>query len=274
MDGFAMRRDLTTLGAVITVVLLTATRAPAVEAEVQRIETRPGVTQPFLLVRPDGPPVASVILFAGGHGRLALGEQGIGWGRGNFLVRTRRMFAQHGFLVAVVDAPSDRAGDQRMDFRTSEPHARDMAAVIAFLRKAAGGPVWLVGTSAGTLSAANAAVRLKEGGANGLVLTSTVTRSSRVLPQSVPDLGLKDVSVPTLVVHHKQDACVVTRPADVPALVKGFERAPKVELIWFEGGAEPRSEPCEAQSYHGFQGLEAEVVGAIARWIKTASGIR
>ncbi len=36
-------------------------------------------------------------------------------------------------------------------------------------RKTADVPVWLVGTSAGTLSAANAAVRLKDGGANGLV---------------------------------------------------------------------------------------------------------
>jgi len=48
----------------------------------------------------DAAPVASVILFTGGQGVLQLT-------RGNFLVRNRRRFAEHGFLVAVVDVPSD-----------------------------------------------------------------------------------------------------------------------------------------------------------------------
>jgi hypothetical protein len=64
--------------------------------EVRTIPTRPGVTQAFLLLQPADRPVASVILFAGGHGRLNLTPGDIGWGRGNFLVRTRRMFAEQG----------------------------------------------------------------------------------------------------------------------------------------------------------------------------------
>jgi hypothetical protein len=95
---------------IIVVVLLTLS-APcvnALEEELRTIPTRPGVTQHFLLIRPNDKPGATVILFAGAHGRLALSPQGIGWGSSNFLVRNRERFAREGFLVAVIDAPSDR----------------------------------------------------------------------------------------------------------------------------------------------------------------------
>lgn len=73
----------------LAVALLSAVSAPALDEELKTVPTRPGVTNAFLLVRPAGPPIASVILFAGGHGGLALSGGGIGWGARNFLVRTR-----------------------------------------------------------------------------------------------------------------------------------------------------------------------------------------
>jgi len=66
--------------------------ASAVEEELVTIPTRPRVTQSFLLLRPSDKPSASVILFAGGHGRLALSQHEIGWGKTNFLVRNRKRF--------------------------------------------------------------------------------------------------------------------------------------------------------------------------------------
>jgi len=120
-------------------------------------------------------PIASVILFVGAHGRLALSPRGIGWGEGNFLVRNRERFCREGFLVAVMDAPSDRP-QGLWNFRTSVAHAEDIKYVIAELRKMFDIPVWLIGTSMGTVSAANFAARLKEGGPDGLVLTSTITK--------------------------------------------------------------------------------------------------
>jgi len=62
----------------------------------------------------------------------------------------------------------------------------------------------------GTVSAANAAARLKEGGPNGLVLTSTVTKESKQVSETVNHVRLKDIRVPTLIVHHRQDDCVLT----------------------------------------------------------------
>jgi hypothetical protein len=84
----------------ITVVLLLISNAPCINAfeeELIIIPTRPKVTQPFLLIRPTDKPVASVILFAGDHGRLALSPQGIGWGSSNFLVRNRTDLPRRGF---------------------------------------------------------------------------------------------------------------------------------------------------------------------------------
>jgi predicted alpha/beta-hydrolase family hydrolase len=253
------------------VLILNAPCANAWAEELRTIPTRPKVTQPFLLVRPTDNPVASVILFAGGHGRLGLSAQGIGWGEGNFLVRNRERFAQQGFVVAIVDAPSDRP-QGLWNFRTSGTHAEDIKKVIAEVRRIAGTPVWLIGTSMGTVSAANAAARLKQDGPDGLVLTSTVTKESRQVGETVNAVRLKDIRVPTLVVHHKKDDCVVTPYELAIALVKNLEHAPKKELLAFSGGDLSGSDPCEAKSYHGFFGLDAEVVTAIASWIKAVVG--
>lgn len=84
---------------IILGVLLTwnAVCVNALEEELRTIPTRSEITQSFLLIRPADKPVASAILFAGGHGRLELSPQGIEWGSGNFLVRNRERFAQEGF---------------------------------------------------------------------------------------------------------------------------------------------------------------------------------
>ncbi|MFI5340292.1 MAG: alpha/beta hydrolase [Candidatus Methylomirabilales bacterium] len=250
---------------------LTHTISRAFDEELQTIPTRPGVTQALLLLNPTSRPVASVILFAGGQGRLALSDQGIGEGGDNFLVRTRTLFAERGLLVAVVDVPSDRTGEGLANFRSSEAHAQDIAGVIAFLKQRANVPVWLIGTSMGTLSAANAAVRVPQD-MDGIVLASSVTRRSKVQHESLMDVDLKEIRLPTLFVHHKNDACTVTPYADIHAVMQKLKRAPKVGLLSFEGGDTPRSGPCAGLSYHGFLGIEPAVVDAIARWIKAASG--
>ena len=219
-------------------------------------------------MRPPVTPLASVVLFAGGNGLLNLGAGRPGLG-GNFLVRNRGRFAGHGLLVAVIDTPSDRPAG--LDgFRTSVAHAEDVRAVVAALRQEAAVPVWLVGTSMGTVSAASAAARLTAGGPDGLVLTSTVTRQGRERPESVGDVRMKAIRIPTLIVHHRDDKCRSTPHADSAALLRDLTAAPRRELLTFDGGDSPQSGPCEPRAAHGFFGLDAEVVGAIASWVKAA----
>jgi pimeloyl-ACP methyl ester carboxylesterase len=184
---------------------------------------------------------------------------------GNFLVRSRGLFLARGFAVAVVDAPSDQSAGLG-SFRFSPDHVLDIAAVVDWLRKSAPAPVWLVGTSRGTLSAANAAGRVS--GVAGLVLTSTVTRARKRQPGTVFDTGLAGLRLPVLVVHHRDDGCVVCPSSDTGEIMRQLGKAAKAELILVEGGDPPRSEPCEALSAHGYFGIEAKVVTAIADWIR------
>ncbi len=46
--------------------------ARAAPERVVTIDTRPGVTIAFVVVEPEAKPVAGVILFAGGHGKIRL----------------------------------------------------------------------------------------------------------------------------------------------------------------------------------------------------------
>ncbi len=246
--------------AVLALAALVATPALADE---QRIElpARSGVTQPFLVLTPAGPPVATVVLFTGGNGIVGKTGQ-------NFLLRSRKRFAAAGFLVASVDVPSDRGGGFNAMARASYDHAQDVAAVIAWLRKKAAVPVWLIGTSTGTISAANVAARLRTGGADGLVMTSTFVPPISPPPaiETIVDVGA--VAIPTLFVHNREDACTTSPFARVAPLMARFTRAPRKELIAVSGGSPPQSDACDALSRHGYLGIEDEVVEDIARWIK------
>jgi pimeloyl-ACP methyl ester carboxylesterase len=256
------------LVAVVLLLLpLAAPAAWAADEEVRTIPARRGVTESFLLLRPAGTPVASLIIFAGGDGNLAMTASGIGQLQGNFLVRTRPRWVREGFLVAILDQPSDRKSGL-WNFRTTSDHAEDVKQAIAAMRELARVPVWLIGTSMGSLSAANAAARLTESGPDGVVLTSSVTETSKVSYETTRHAGLGDIRVPTLVVHHKDDTCRSSPFSGAEDILKALKRAPVKELMVFEGGSPAISAPCEAKAPHGYLGIEEKVVSAIGAWIR------
>lgn len=230
------------------------------------IATRPGVTQRFLLLTPEKPG-AAVILFAGGDGYIGIDSAGKLQRSGNFLVRSRQLFAEQGLATAVIDAPSDMQTPPYLSGRRQTlEHVADIEAVIAWLRQRHDIPVWLVGTSRGTQSAAWVATRLPRaaGGPDGIVLTASVLHDAR--SPAVPDMALDRLHVPVLVVHHRQDACRVTRPEDLPRLMERLAATPRRELLLFDGGIS-EGNPCQARAHHGFNGIEREVVTRIAAWI-------
>lgn len=233
------------------------------------IETRPGVFQSFMLLVTDNP-VGSVVLFAGGSGVLKLSANGYGRGKVDFAVRSRRLFMEQGFNVAVVDAASDfkKKSDGLSGYRNSKEHAKDIRGVISYLQKLAAKPVWVIGFSRGTISAANAAAQLNVGGPNGLVLTSSVTEPSKGRPLTVFDIKLEGIKVPTLIVHHESDACHVTPLRGVMKIKKKLKNIKKVEVQIFKGGDDPKGGGCGAYNYHGFPGIEPKVVKTITNWVK------
>lgn len=238
-------------------------------AAVVDIPTRPGITQRLLVL---GPPDAraAVILLAGGHGGLQISSAGaFGWGAGNFLVRTRQLFAEQGLRVVIPDAPSDRQSAPYLaHFRQTAEHIADLKAVVAWTRAQGKAPVWLVGTSRGTQSAAFAATELAApDGPDGLVLSATILSDARALP--VPAMPLDRLRIPVLVVHHEQDGCKHCAFADIPRLMEKLEAVPRKQLLAFQGG-QSRGDPCEAFAHHGFNGLERDAVTQIAAWILAA----
>jgi len=237
-----------------------------IEQRVVDIPTRPGVTQRMIVIAPPSPK-AAVVLIAGGHGGLQIFPNGsLKWGDGNFVVRTRQLFADQGLMVAVVDAPSDRQSPPYLGgFRQKPEHAEDIKAVIAWMREQSKAPVWLVGTSRGTQSAAFVATQLSgPEGPDGIVLSSTILTDDKGRP--VPAMPLRRIQIPVLVVHHEQDGCALCDFSSVPALMEKLVNSPRKELLSFKGGRSS-GDPCEAMAYHGFNGIEQDVVRRTAAWI-------
>jgi len=249
--------------------LLFAQSSLAIGAPPERvvdIPTRPGVTERVIVITP-AEPKAALILLAGGHGGLQIGSDGtMKWGKPNFLVRARQLFADHGLMVVVVDAPSDRQSPPYLEgFRQTKDHAEDLKAVIAWSRDAAKVPVWLAGTSRGTQSAAYVATELpRADGPDGVVLSSTILFDPR--GRAVTAMPLGNIQVPVLVVHHEQDGCRLCSFSEVPSLLAKLSNAPRKQLLSFRGG-ENRGDPCEASAYHGYNGLDADVVHQAADWM-------
>lgn len=234
--------------------------------EVVDLTTRAGVSQRLLVLTPPKPK-AAVVLFAGGHGGLQISPSGsMQWGAGNFLIRSRQLFADQGLMVVIVDAPSDRQSPPfLLRARQSPEHAADIKAVIAWLRQRADLRVWLIGTSRGTESAAHVATQLSgSDGPDGIVLTATILAERRGRP--VPAMPLETLRLPVLVVHHEDDACPPCNISDMPALTAKLRNTARTEVLTLRGG-ESHGDPCQGQSHHGFKGIEAEVVERIATWI-------
>ena len=223
-----------------------------------------------LLVGVPSSPATVLVLFAGGHGALDIQSDGqLVWGRGNFLVRSRKLFQEQNHITAVIDAPTDKIASGLYHFRGSEDHAQDVAAVIRYLRARFKLPLWLVGTSRGTNSVANAAVRLKTDLPDGIVLTSSMLRHNNKGPNLL-SMKLNKITLPTLIIHHQDDDCRVTPFDKVARLRESFKSSAKVGVLEYQGG-EPKGRHCGAYHYHGYRGIEEAVVKDISDWIKAHS---
>ena len=247
----------------IAAALLTAMPFLAQAAEREElIPGRPEITTRTMIVTLDGTPRAAAVLFIGGNGDLSAIKN-------NFMLRIRQSLAQAGILLAIPDAPSDRVGRNNLDgnFRASEQHGRDAQGIVLFLKKQADVPVFVIGTSRGSISAANAAARLGPSLLADVALTSSVTKESGPGNISIYQTAVKDISLPAFVLWHEQDACNASPPAQAGALAETLKASPKVTVKTLTGGSPPRSGPCAALSPHGFFGNEDQASAAILTWI-------
>ncbi len=222
--------------------------------------TRPGVRQRLLLARARNAGDKAVILFMGGPGTPITRERDNRLS-GNFLVRSSALFAEAGFVTAIIDAPSDRSAGMEFSFRWSSQHHADVRAAVDFLVSEGAREVYLIGTSNGSTSVAYLASVVTHPRVAGYVLTA----SGRGIVSYAS--AIRD---PVLMVHHTDDLCPGTQFSDAQTTFNAITNSPRKEFVSVSGG-NPQISPsvCQAQTAHGFLGKEREVVDAIVEWMNT-----
>lgn len=257
--------------ACLVVVLLVTVPGAGSAAEVLQVKASSGAKLRTLLTGDPSTAKANIILLAGGRGVVKLSRTGeINAMKGNFLVRTRQLFADKGYLTALVDAPMDRRNRTGLlrGFRASAEHGDDLARVANKLHGLNRKPVFVIGTSRGSVSAANLALRGAEGAVAAAVLTSSVVKDN-AKGRPVTALPLGRIKIPVLFVHNESDACHATLLKDVKPVFRAMKKkGVRADLIVVES-RKASSGHCKGRSPHGFLGIEKQVVDKIVGWLET-----
>jgi hypothetical protein len=257
--------------------------------------THPEVTVRVLFLSLLTPkPTVGVILFPGGRGNVLFDGSGEPYPASilasNFLVRNRVLFAQKGVTVAVIDWPSGGLGNAD---RLTQGHADILSQLILKIRTEKTyevSRVWLVGTSAGTLSASNVASKYPRqqvfldpdapgdpnvGRANGIVLTSALTAKytssgttcDATVDNQTPTIGA--INVPAYVVWNATDSCGCSTALNAPYVVPKLTKSPKRLGKEFVGPNAPgHPDQCGAQTPHGFYNIDDQVVTDIVNFVR------
>ena len=96
-------------------------------------------------------------------------------------------------------------------------------------------------------------------------LESVVTPGSRGRGVEVTDI--KQIRIPVLWVHHRNDPCEYTPHHRV----RNYAQETKTPLVTVTGVGDRRGKPCMAFTEHGFVGMEAKTIKAILSWIRTGA---
>lgn len=211
-------------------------------------------------------PRAIIVMLPGGAGDVGLaGDGDIAHGN-NFVVRTRALWNAAGFAVLIPDAVDGR---NLRGLRSSARYAALVGDLVAAAHAQAAVPVFLLGTSQGSIAAMNGAAQLREGQIAGVVLTESVSRQGGS-HETVFDAHPDRVNVPALVVANSDDRCNVAPPQDAGKIAAAMTGAPRVKVLNVGGGEQRSSRECGSLSPHGYYGIEQVVVNQIAAWMTAA----
>jgi hypothetical protein len=219
-----------------------------------------GLTERILYLSPSAAR-AAIVMLPGGSGDIGIQKDGRLEHDDNFVVRTRALWLELGYAVVIPDA----AGTENLrGERSSLTYATIVGAIVAFARTQSAKPIFLLGTSQGSIAAMNGAAHLREREIAGLVLTESVSRLGGS-HETVFDAHPEDVTVPALVVANQDDACDVAPPDDAPSIAASMTHSPDVQVLFVSGGV-LKSSDCGSLSPHGYYGIENNVVSAIGSW--------
>lgn len=210
----------------------------------------------------------NLILIPGGNAGTGEIKNGLPTSQ-NFLVRSRGDFDSAGFNTYVLFRAKSVAPDvMSTTYRNEKAHMVEIQSLINHIKTHNKGPIWLVGTSMGTISATTAAIQLSDANLKGVVLTSSVTRQA---PGHLAKQNLDQIKLPVLMIHHEADACFACIPKEAQELFKKFSNSNKKDFFMVTGGGQPSGDPCQSLHWHGFIGIEKTVTSQMIRWINSNS---
>jgi hypothetical protein len=223
-----------------------------------------GGAHQHLLYSSPARPRGSIVMLPGGAGDVGVESDGDVRHGDNFVVRTRAMWTARGYAVVIPDT-IDRANLRGL--RSSATYADIVARLVAFAHGRASGPVFLLGTSQGSIAAMNGAAHARPGSVAGVVLTESVSVQGGS-KETVFDADPQDVRIPALVVANRDDACRVAPPADAVRIKQAMSRSPDARVAYVSGGQMRSDNACGSLTPHGYFGIEAQVVGLIVTWLQ------
>src|SRR5712671_2908469 len=225
-------------------------------AQVIEVASRSGDVPTKTLLVPAGNAKATVLLFPGGGGVLNLQPDGTTANQHTF-VRSKDLWQQYGINAVLVDS-HEELGNTKSHSRRSRDHQTRIAEVATFYKSKFAHPIWLFGHSMGTTSVTEYANQQKgkPAGIDGIIVAGT--NNTAALDS--------DVTLPTLAIHHKWDGCRFDPVSNSESVVRSRQNTVRTKLVLMDGGSNA-GDSCGAQSFHGFLGLEKELVEAAANFI-------
>jgi predicted alpha/beta-hydrolase family hydrolase len=205
----------------------------------------------------------TIVMLPGGAGDVGLNRDGDVRNGDNFLVRTCALWNARGYAVLIPDT-LDHASLRGV--RSSPDYARLVGELVAFAREQHHGPVFVLGTSQGSIAAMNGAGYLQAGSISGVVLTESVSvmgGSGETVFTAHPER----VRVPALIVANSDDRCDVAPPGAAQQIAAAMTASPNVQVLTVSGGITRSKRDCGSLSPHGYFGIEDKVVDAITGWM-------
>ncbi|GLQ51270.1 hypothetical protein GCM10010872_27190 [Dyella flava] len=202
-------------------------------------------------------------MLPGGAGDVGIRRDGDLRHDDNFVVRTRGLWTHLGFAVLIPDAID---GDNLRGMRSTPAYAALVGDLVKFAHQQSARPVFLLGTSQGSIAAMNGAAHPGATQLAGVVLTESVSvlgGSHETVFQADP----QEVRIPALVVANHDDQCPVAPPGNAPRIAAALSASPSVKVIEVSGGISRSSNACGSLTPHGYYGIETQVVDAIAGWM-------
>lgn len=210
-----------------------------------------------VLIAPNQAAKATVLLFIGGGGLLKI-EEG---GRTNHVhtfVRSFRMWHDYEVQAVLIDSPFDLGNARVGHKRGSKEHLDRVSEVIRYFHLRSSQPIWIFGHSMGTSTVA--AFLSSEMPEASLLKGYVVAGTHR--GESIPT----SIKLPVLGIHHKREACPSTPIWASEDIIKSRTLDTPRAMVLLDGGND-EGDRCQALAYHGFNGIERELIKTTAEFI-------